>query len=299
MTTPQPASPASDVEKTDGEKLKELQARAKSLSAALIELGKLSLKDPELLLVLDKTVARLSDADSFAAAITSLKVDGQSLSRAIRDARVQRFSSVLAEFIQARRAAGVEVREVATSMWRVGMLEIEGDPAGSRARARYAQQELDTWRPVTTRSDLERIASDATAALTASEIAPGELGRVFREAYEVLARGGLAGSGQGRRVRLVDLRREVHLAVLRQALLKPDGEKRVAKIIFPHWAFAYNADRYRRVQRDLPQSQRLNFETGSQQDHRNGLSVAMNGLDPKTDHKAYCYVEPTPGEGNA
>lgn len=283
--------------RSDQEQLKEMQTRARGLAAPLVDVGKRSFKDPDLLAALEKAASKLQDAGAIAASLTALRDDIRTFAKSVRESRAAGFGRVLAEFVQAQRAAGTEVREISTTVWRVGPIELEGDAAASRARARYAHREIDEWRPVASRSDLDSVLSEALARLERVEIDEAQLGAVFFEAYGVLALGGLESQGAARRVKLVELRREVHLAVLRRVLAK-DADRPLGKVEFPSWAFAYNADRYRRIHRELPAQQRLSFETGSQQDHKVGLAVTMNGLDPKAEYKAFCYAEPTPaGDG--
>lgn len=296
MTAP---SAAPDPEKADLEKLKEIQAIAKKLAAPFTEIAAANLKDPQAVSELDKLVSRLPDAAAVTASVTALKSDALAAIRSIRDIRKKRFGRVLSEFIQAQRAAGIETREVGEAAWRVGRLEIEGDSAASRARAKYAKNEVMGWRAVATSADLGKLVEEANAALVSSEINEADLGPIFQDAYSYLSRSGQAGNQASRRVSLFDLRVEVHLAVLRKKLQTPDGEKKLAKSSFPAWAFAYNADRYRRIHHDLPAAQKLSFETGSQQDIKNGRNVVMNGLDAKQDLKSYCYVNLTPGEASA
>jgi hypothetical protein len=272
--------------------LKVLQRDAQTLERQLDGLAKLKPGDADALEKLQKALSSMPTGEKFARAIDELRSRAEVVLSTAKTARAEAFRRHEADFIRDQRAAGTPVRELNTS-WRVGPLELSFQRELSRARVLYNKEHVTAWTPIGSREDLEKLVSSAHKRLKSAALPADDLPDLMWETFEHARRTAeRAGSGP-ERVPLVDFFRELRVVLARRELRgKPD--RKLIRTEFPLWAFLYNVDQYRRMLPGVSSDRRLNFETGSQQDHKKGIAMPLNGLDANSEYKPYCYVRAAP-----
>lgn len=274
--------------------LKALCRDAAAVVKPLESLAKLKTKDKDVLLALRKALAAVSKGEQLASAVDELKERGERLLADATKARAEAFRRVEAGFIRATKQRGEVAREVGQETWRVGLLELQVRRAEAKARVLYNRESLGAWQSIGSSEDLEELTTGGMRSLEAAAIPAIEFADALWEAYEFLKRQRPQEPGGAVRIPLRELYRETRVVLVRQELKtgKPD-HKLVRWVDVPLWAFLHNLDLYRKSLVNVPSDRRLALETGSQQDHQRGLGLILNGLDPDSDYKSYCYAYAT------
>lgn len=269
--------------------LKLLQRDARTLAKQLDVIAALKPNDAEVLDVLAKGLAKWPSGDQIGKAADELRARAEGLVATAQMSRSETIRQHEADFIRQQRAAGVTLREAGANSWRIASLELEFQRENSRARVLYNREILVPYKSVRSREDLEALVASAQKALSNSALPDDALPTIFWEAYEQL-RTSSQSTAAAVRVPLIDLYREVRVALVRHEIRSGKPDRKLLRTELPRWAFLYNVDLYRRIFPKLPVGHRLSFETGSQHDHQKGLAMIVNGLDASADYKSYCYV---------
>ena len=238
---------------------------------------------------LAKALQRVPRGPEFGRALDEVRGRAERIAAEGAREREGTLKRLVGELVRSRKAAGEEVREVASG-WRIGRFELELDEGQPRARVLYNKEVVAPWAVVTAGGDLDALFSGADKKLESAELPTASLAEVFSRAFQAAERGSGTLPDAGR-VPLRDFYRAVRVELVRDELHRaahPDAKLELAD--FPKWAFLYNVDRYRAAPPDMARGRRLVLETGSQQDHRRGLSMVLNGLKASQDYRSYCYV---------
>lgn len=272
--------------------LKALQRDAQVLQKQLDGLAKLKPGDADALEKLQKVLGSMPTGEQFVRAINELRSRAETVLSTAKTARAEAFRRHEADFIRDQRAAGTPVRELDNS-WRVGPLELSFQRELSRARVLYNKAQVTAWTAIGSREDLEKLVSNAHKRLKNAALPTEALPELLWEAFQHARRTSERAGSVPERVPLVDFFRELRVVLTRRELRgKPD--RKLTRTEFPLWAFLYNVDQYRRMLPGVSSDRRLNFETGSQQDHKKGIAMPLNGLDANSEYKSYCYVRAAP-----
>lgn len=270
----------------EDESLKIIRRDATALAKHIEAFARLKPGDAKVLDTLEIAIAALPPSESLASALEDLRKRAAATLSAARAARAERVRSLEAEFVRGKREGGASVRESGDSSWRIDSLEIETDRGRAQARAKYNREVVVGWMAIANARDFDRLVADGQKRLVSAELPEDAVPQLFWAAYEHLR-----GKNQvTARVALLDLYRELRVAITRHELSTGKADRKLSRADFPKWAFLYNLDRYRRVLPSLPAETRLTLETGSQQDNKRGLTVVVNGLNAADDYRSYCYV---------
>jgi hypothetical protein len=284
--------PTNVVEADESTVIEGLKRDAKAIVKKFDPLSKVKATGADALAQLELALESLPDGAQLAAATDELRSRAHRILEAGNTRRTADFGRIEAEFVNERKKAGGEVREVDKG-WRVDRFQLELRRERAQGRALYNREAVIPWRHIASRGDLEQLIADATQQLESHVIPDETLPDVLWEAYDFL-RQKKSSSSKGTaaaRIPLTEFYREVRVGLVRHELQSSSrGDSRVRRAEFPKWAFLFNLDRYRELSAKVPESVRLQFETGSQQDYHNGIGMVLNGLNPSQDYKSYAYV---------
>lgn len=206
-----------------------------------------------------------------------------------RRIRAENFNSVFNEYLNNLQKSQRPYRLVDKNTLRVEMLQLQTDPKRASIQFLFNKRELMPWKHVVCSNDIVRYENECIGMLKKSEVPEKNIGDIFYRAYlNALRKKRSEKNTHPDFIQIVDFYEEVQIELFRQQLhTKKSGDNGIT-ISFPIWAFLYNVDRYRKM-RNVPDKSRLIFETGSQTEtKKNG--VVLNGLDPKSDYKMFCYM---------
>ncbi len=273
-----------------GEKaaVQQLLAEAKKLAGPLQAIGAITPGSADTLDKLEQALKKLPAASAMAEAVDGLRRRAESAIARYRRERVEAFRRTEAEFIKSARSEGTQVREQAEG-WRIGPVELRMKREQAQCQALYNREVVVGWTKISGLQDMERLQRTALDALNKAAIPDEEMQTRFVDAYdEALLHRQKQNNVSPGRVPLLEFYLELRLTLARADLARnPEGA--LHHVEFPKWAFLYNIDRYRRIAASLPADERLNLQTGSQQESRH-LGVLVNGLDPLSDYSVVCFI---------
>jgi hypothetical protein len=230
--------------------------------------------------------------------ITQIEVIRSNLDNHIRESkrlRVKNFNSIFNEYLNHLQKSQRTYRLIDKNTLRIEMLELKTDPNRASIRFLFNKKELMPWKNVINTDDIVRYEGECCKMLINIEIPEKEIVDIFYRAYlNALRTKRGEKSTNSSFIQIKELYEEVQIELFRQKLsLKNLGSSKTITISFPMWAFLYNLDCYRKMH-NISDKNRLFFETGSQiETKKNG--VVLNGLDPKSDYKMFCYVRGSGG----
>jgi hypothetical protein len=274
------------------EAFKAIQGDAKELLKPLQAITSIKPTDRRFLEKLAAAVQRLPPAETFFEALEELREKASAFAAEAREARVQAFGRIEAEYIRGAKEAGRTIREV-TDGWRIDHLELAVRQDQAEARFLYNHEPITGWTKIASADDFERLESGATSALQRSEIPEEDLVDSIWDAYQTGAWRSRNG-GRGPELLLPDLFVEFRLERARRELATGKPERKLSQAEFPRWAFLYNLDRYRALGSRIPDAKRLGFRTGNQA-LTTRIGMPLNGLETMQDYKKYCSVAPVQG----
>jgi hypothetical protein len=269
--------------------LKSLQSEAKRLSALFKAFASIKAHSKAFPEEMRKVLNRMPDHQEAAKAIERIRVDGAAIAEREANARSAAFKTNEAAFINSLKSQGVSLRELNRS-WRIGPLEVEVRRETSEARTLYNREPVLAWSSIAAPEDFDDLWRHSLETLAKSEIADDNLPSLVARAFQDALLHTAASPSASRRVPILALLRSIRVERLRHALGNGNPGKAVRSQDMPMWALLYNLDRYRRLVGRDGHSERVQFETGSQQEQAQGKSVTLNGLDATQDYQVYAHA---------
>lgn len=237
---------------------------------------------------LEKAISQFPDTQTLIGSIGEWLGKAKLYVEAEKKRRSESFGRVVGEFIRAQREIGVTVREFSLSQWRVGPFEIKFRPTQSQVAYFYNQEILQTWANVTTAQDLSKLTAKMENKLKTNVLPADTFRHTLLEAHQYLQeKQEKSGVMNFRSVLAGELVKETKVVLYRKWL-----EKKLPKLNDDSlWVFLYNLDLYFAHLEQVPPSERLSRETGSQHEIRQGKGIVLNGLEANEDYKIVCYLK--------
>jgi hypothetical protein len=200
---------------------------------------------------------------------------------------------ILSSFIRVKREGKTGVRERDRGHWRIAHLLMSFESDTSSVQFLYNNEILIPKTPVTSLDDLLKAEKISISKLNEFAIPEEELVPVFHIAYKEAVRKtnrdqGTPSGNSKPRVPISNLYYGLRMAMTATDIeRKKSGRLRYPE--FPLYAFLYNCDRYCQSAGQIPDGERIIFETGSQSETKNGM--VFNGIRSEEDYKIYCFVK--------
>jgi len=247
--------------------------------------------DPKFLSKIEKYVENLPDDDDFQLRVKSIKKRLNDIIVHNKTIRIKEFSNNLNKFIISLQEKGVPHRIIDSANIRVNCIEIIANHQNGQARILYNKSVVLPWQDVYSASDIQKMCNEANIMLKRSELPEATLSTIFSSAYQNIRIRQVNKKINPDMVLLEQLHQETIIELLRlQFKGKFSCDRKFKEIYFPKWAFLYNLDRYRVILPNLPESQKLQFQTGSQAETEK-YGIILNGLIPTQDYKKYCFIK--------
>jgi len=247
-------------------------------------------QDPKFLDKLDAYQKSLPKGSDIGALIDeiSLKLKNTSMKNQYR---AKYFQPLINQFLESLRAKKMDYRTIENTLFRVGWFEMETQPATATIQISFDKNVILPWRPVQNLEDIESCFQECTKKLKDTEIPLDNFSTMLYQGYRRLrAKQEKERKPNPQFVLLRTLHEEILIELFRlQVKGKKNLNAKFKEIFFPEWAFQYNLERYRSQMSEIPEEQRLLFETGSQADTER-FGIVLNGLSAQSDYKKFCYI---------
>lgn len=291
------------IEKEQMEKLDE-KTEFKNLKKELEKLQKpirniLSLKgnDPDYLDKLAKVLKAIPSEDDLLVQLKNWREKANAFLDQAKLVRTKQFKRVESSYIRAQREKSKAIRET-NDGWRIGILELATNPISSQVRFLYNREVVVDWKPVSGEDDITKYEEEALAKLEKYLLPKETLLQYFPLAFKRALEKGVETKSTPR-VPILTFYQQFRLLLLQMEMEKKGIDAKLSYVEFPKYAFLYNLDRYFSYRINLPHSERLILQTGSQQEVAQGKGMVVNGLHPLEDYKVMCYVLSLGGENDA
>lgn len=256
----------------------------------LLALAETKLTNAEALEQIEKMLRKLPPGEILGRAVDETRDQFEALVAELRREYMLAFGRIEAEYIRGARQGQKILRETGDG-WRIGPLCLQMRRDQARAQVLYNHETLIPWTTITAADDLAKLEQRGHDLLKARALPEELLNTLFWDAYEhARSRREQTRITHPELVPILDFYAEVRIALVRQELLGQKPDRKLTHIEFPRWAFSYNLDRYRNLSAAKPETRRLGFQSGSQQEVQRGQGVTMNGLEATQDYRTICYI---------
>lgn len=253
------------------------------------ELKKIDSNDADSIGKIEKILQNFPSASDLAAQIEVVRNALDIHIRESKKVRAENFNYVFNEYLNNLQQSQRPYRLIDKNTLRIEMLELQTDPKRASIQFLFNKKRLMPGKNVACSEDIVRYETECMGMLKKAEVPEKEIGDIFYRAYlNALRKKRREKNTNADFIQIIDFYEEVQVELFRQQLHVKRSVDSGITINFPIWAFIYNLDRYRKL-RKIPDKSRLILETGSQAEtKKNG--VVLNGLDPKSDYKMFCYI---------
>lgn len=261
------------------------------LSKSFEDIKKINPKNTEFIENLEKYHKKIPKGEDVEKSVGEINTRIEKFIEQSKQQRTKSFPRTFNKYVQSLNEIQKIYQIIDTTIVRVGCLQIETKPEIAKIRFLFNKIVLIPWKPVETAEDIVKYEKEALDKLKSVEIPEEILADVFIKAYQNTRNAReKTNKTNSSRVPINDLHAETLVELFRQQIVgRKKFNMKLKEIYLPDWAFVYNLDRYRHLSNSLPDEKRLFFETGSQSETKK-MGVVLNGLDPNSIYKKFCYV---------
>lgn len=248
---------------------------------------KINVNDQDSLEKLEKYIQKIPEPSELSLYFEDLKKHLQTHVVEAKRVRSKNFKKVFNDYINWIQEENKPYRIMDTNVLRVGVLEIQSNPKEFFVKFLFNKQVLMSGKNIRSMDEIKKHEEECLGMLKKTEIPEKDIENIFYNAYKsALAAKKKEKSNNQNFVPIVQFYKYVQIELFKNQLENKKPGSNIS-IEFPVWALLYNLDLYRKMK--SIDEKRIFFETGNQAETQKS-GVVLNGLDPHSDYKMFCYI---------
>lgn len=249
---------------------------------------KISFNDVDSIEKLEKYIQKIPEPSDLNLYFEDLKKEIQTHVVEAKRVRSNNFRKAFNDYINWIQEEKRPYRIMDKNIMRVGVLEVQTNPKDYSVRFLFNKQVLMSGKKIRSADEIKKYEQECLEMLKKAEIPEKDIENIFYNAYRSILRAKRKENTYNHNfVPISQFYKDVQIELFKNQLENKKPGSNIS-IEFPVWALLYNLDLYRKM-KNTSDEKRIFFETGNQAEtQKNG--VVLNGLDPHSDYKMFCYI---------
>ncbi|MCC4766556.1 hypothetical protein FXW07_07980 [Methanosarcina sp. DH1] len=249
---------------------------------------KINFNDADSIEKLEKYIQKIPELSDLNLYFEDLKKELQTHVVEAKRVRSNNFRKAFNDYINWIQEEKRPYRIMDKDILRVGVLEVQTNPKDYSVSFFFNKQILMSGKKIRSEDGIIKYEQECLEMLKKAEIPEKDIENIFYNAYGSALRAKKKKSTYNHNfVPIIQFYKNIQIELFKNQLENKKPGSNIS-IEFPVWALLYNLDIYRKM-KNISDEKRIFFETGNQAEtQKNG--VVLNGLDPHSNYKMFCYI---------